>query len=111
MAATQINAVSIVNAEQTPVDLTTGTAADVTNGNATPNNGRVKLLVQVTGTTAETLSVTRTATVDGATLAAHTYTIAASKTVLVGPFDPTVFGPTLTYQATAATTKFIPLAD
>lgn len=112
MAATQINAVSIAAAEQTAVDLTTGTPVDAVNGNVTPNSGRLRLLVQNTSATAaDTVSVTRTATLDGAALAAHTYPIAANKTLLIGPFPAEVFGSSLLYQATAVTTKVIPVVD
>jgi hypothetical protein len=71
----------------------------------------MRLIVQNTGSATDTISITRTATIDGATVAARTATIAAGKTVVLGPFDPTVFGSRLQYKATAVTTKFIPVTS
>jgi hypothetical protein len=110
VAATPINPVSAVIALDIPLDLTDGVPADATNGNTTPNDGRVRLIVQNTGTATDTIAVTRTETVDGASLPARSITVAAGKTVLVGPFDPTVFSSALQYKAGATTTNFLPVS-
>lgn len=108
MPATPIASVNI-SQTPTPVDLTTGTAADATNGNSTPNNGKVRLLLQNTAASSETVTVTRSELVDGAALPTRSVVIAANKTVLVGPFQTDVYGSSLQYKAGLATTKVIPV--
>jgi hypothetical protein len=102
--------VSIEVTLDAPADITNGNDADITNGNTTPNDGSVRLIIQNTGTAVDTVSVTRTQTVDGASLPVRSITVAAGKTMVVGPFSTTVFGGSLQYKATAATTKFIPVS-
>lgn len=109
MPATPIPALVATASLDTPDDVTNGTVADATNGNTTPNNGRMRLLIQNTGASPDTVNVTRTETVDGATVPVRAITVAAGKDVLTAPFPVLVFGSTLQYKAGAATTKFIPI--
>lgn len=109
MTATPIPALAASIALDTPADITTGTVADITNGNTTPNSGHLHLIIQNTVASPDTVNVTRTETVDGATVAARAITLPASKTVMVGPFSPQIFGALLQYKAGLVTTKFIPI--
>lgn len=109
MSATPITATSITSALDNPIDLTTGVAADITNGNSTPNNGRLHLIIQNSAASADTVAVTRTEVVDEAALPVRDIAVAANKTVIVGPFATQVFSASLQYKAGLATTKFIPV--
>lgn len=109
MSATAIPSISASVALDDPVDITTGTVADITNGNTTPNSDHLHLIIQNTAGSSDTVNVTRTETVDGATVAARAITVAANKTVMVGPFSAQVFGALLQYKAGLVTTKFVPI--
>lgn len=111
MAATPIAAVDLSSSgDEASVDVSTYVAPDTTNGNTTSNSGgRLRLLVKNGAGTADTLSVTRVATVDGASLPAHDFAVPANKTTCIGPFPVDVFGGALTYKLTAATSTVLPI--
>ena len=110
MATTNINALKLDGKTLTTVSLPAGTPADVTNGNSSTNNGMLRILVDNTGDDSDTVSVTRSVVIDGASLPTHDFPVAAGAKVIIGPFPTEVFGPTLKYKATAATTLLTPLA-
>lgn len=85
-------------------DLGAGSAADATNGNSTPNNGSLVLLVLAT--VADTIVVTRPE--EGSANAAPA-PIAANHLTTVGPFETDLYGTTLGYKAGLVTTKVWPV--
>jgi hypothetical protein len=85
-------------------DLGSGTAADATNGNSTPNNGSLVLLVL--GTAADTLTITRP---EESSADAASVTVVANHLMTFGPFEVDLYGPTLGYKAGATTTKVWPV--
>jgi hypothetical protein len=90
-----------------PAELT----VDVANGNELPNDGRVYLEVRNSNASAttRTLTVNFAYTVDGQTITAKSYPVAAGVTRLIGPWDTSNFGTTLQINGDNAELKFIPL--
>lgn len=83
---------------RTGVALVSETTGDPTNNHQVVNNGTSTfVLVHNTngGSTARTLTVHISKTVDGAAVASKTYSIAAAATKLIGPFPTAVYGATL----------------
>lgn len=76
-------------------------AGDVVNGNSTPNDGRVVLIVKNTNaaSTARTITFTTVRSVDGLTNPVRSESIPAGETQVFGPFDPNDYGTTLAYNA------------
>lgn len=90
-----------VSVDQSPgvaadVDVTTGTAIDATNGNSTPNNGAVRLLV--TSAAADTVIIVRPEEPD------DSRAFLANKKRLIGPFEPDLYGDPLVWHGAATTT-------
>lgn len=81
--------------------LPAATAGDVTNGNASANDGRVVLIVKNTNaaSTARTITFTTVRSVDGLTAAVRSESIPAGETQVFGPFDPNDYGTVLGYNA------------
>lgn len=93
-------------------DTSAGVAADITNFNSFPNNGRTFLIIQ-TGATPGTVSLVVSRKVDGKTVADVSVldsagaALAASKTYIVGIGSAADYGDVVTVKATQATTKFM----
>lgn len=100
MPATAIAIRSITEAGYTPV---AEVAGDNTNGNSVSNNGRVWLEATNSGGSAATLTVTFPFPIHGQTIPVKSYALAAAAKLRVGPFDPAVYGSTLTFTPSAAT--------
>lgn len=90
-----------------PVTTTTAslTVADLTNGNAVTVTDPTRLVVVFTnGTTAGSVKVSYAVTPDGQTIAAPAITLAASSTVALSNWPPSLFGSTLTFTYTGVMT-------
>jgi hypothetical protein len=83
-------------------DLSTGSAADATNGNATANNG--SLLLFITATATDTVTVTRPEESSGEVI--H---VVNGSALMAGPFETDLYGGTVAYKAGATTTKILPV--
>lgn len=84
--------------------LPAATAADVSNGNSVANDGRVYAIVKNANvSTPRNLIVTPTATVDGLVPAARTSPIAASTSMLFGPWEVANYSTTLQLSGDNAT--------
>ncbi len=89
--------------------ITTGTAADVANGNSVPNDGKMIIVATNSGVTLRTITITPTATVDGLVPAARTLTLASGAIKLLGPYDIGNYSTTLQISADNAEVKFQPV--
>jgi hypothetical protein len=99
--ATALTARTITETGYTPV---AEVAGDNTNGNSVDNtSGRVWLEFTNGGGSTATVTVTFPYLVHGQTIPAKSYSIAAAAKLRVGPFDPSVYGQTLTFTPSAAT--------
>jgi hypothetical protein len=88
-----------------PAELT----VDVANGNEIQNDGRIFFEVRNSGAVSRTLTVNFGYTVDGQTITARSYPVAAGVTRLVGPWDTSTYGTTLQFNGDNTELKFIPL--
>jgi hypothetical protein len=105
VAATLINAVPCNNENPGIVGVTDqsaslASAADATNGNHTPNNGAITIVIRATAN--DTVNFTRP---EEAT--PHPVAIVANKELEVGPFETDMYGSDLTFKAGATTTSFL----
>lgn len=82
-------------------------AADVANGNVTPNDGATFLAVLSGDASTHGLTVTVASGVDGLTAGPRPYTVpvAASGTQVVGPFPVQFYGTQLLWNADSAQVK------
>lgn len=92
------------------LDTIAGVTADITNGNAVPNNGSTLLLVQ-TGTTPGTVHIAYVGSVDGAVptdvnvLDPSGSALAASKSYLIPLGNVSAYGNSVKVTCSQATTK------
>lgn len=100
MAATPLTVNTISRGGITPV---TEAAGDNTNGNSFPNNGLCWLEATNGGGSAGTVTVTYPNKVDGQTVPAKSYSLAASAKSRIGPFPVALFGSTVVVTPSAAT--------
>ena len=92
MSAIPLAVQAITRAGATP----TFTAANA-DGVLVPNNGRTLVEVKNTGATQCVVTITPTMTVDGMVITAPTITVPITTgDKIFGPFDPNVFGTTVT---------------
>jgi hypothetical protein len=96
MARTAITPATVVRTG-TGVAAPAEATGDVANGNSVANDGKTVLLVRNSnsGSTARVLTVRVTATVDGQSATARTYSIAAAASRYIGPFPTTQYGTSL----------------
>ena len=80
---------------------TSEVAADVA-GNTFQNDGKVLIVARNSGVTPRNITMTTPGTVDGEAIGDPVYSLAASATVILGPFDPAVYGHTMTITAAHA---------
>lgn len=78
--------------------LPAASAGDVVNGNSTPNDGRVVLVVKNTGASSRTITFPTTVSVDGLTAPVRSESIPAGETQVFGPFSPNEYGTVLAYN-------------
>lgn len=86
--------------------------ADVANGNSVlGNDGRIIVFCRNSNgaSTARTVTITPTATVDGLAVAARTISVPAGTSMLIGPYDVATYGSTLQISGDNAELKFIPI--
>lgn len=78
-------------------------AADVT-GNTFVNDGKVLLVARNSGSTGRNITITTPGTVDGEAIGDPVYALEGllNATVILGPFDPVVYGTTVTVTAAHA---------
>lgn len=100
-------ALTVNSITRTGLTVPAETTGDVANGNSVANDGRVFLLAHNTNgaSTARTLTVHFTATVDGATVSDKTYSIAAGVSKMIGPFPMNLYGSTMTLNVDNAEMK------
>jgi hypothetical protein len=91
-----------VQATRSGTVLPAATAGDTVNGNATPNDGRVILIVTNTGASSRTITFQTVRSVDGLTNPTRQESIPAGETQVFGPFDPNDYGSTLAYDVSDA---------
>jgi hypothetical protein len=84
-----------------PLTETAKVAADTANGNSFINGPTVWL--EATSTAGGTITVTTPYTVGGLSITDLVITLTGAQTKRMGPFDPAVYGPTVTLTASAAT--------
>lgn len=106
MPRTNINVTKVT---RTGVSIATGSAVDVANGNTIANDGKVAVLVKNTGSTSHTLTIAIAEKVDGQTVPAKTWTVAASAQLAIGPFDPSVYGGRLQVNGDNAELTVLPV--
>lgn len=94
MARTAVPVTAITKAGVAPTAETTG---DSVNNHSIPNDGKTVILAHNTNasSTARTLTVRLSGSVDGQAITPKTYTIAAAASRYIGPFDTTRYGSTL----------------
>jgi hypothetical protein len=100
MVATPLSVTSIGRGGIVPA---TEAAGDNTNGNVFPNNGAIWLEVTNGGGSAGTITVAYASKVDGQTVPAKSYSLAASAKRRIGPFPVTLFGTNVVVTPSAAT--------
>lgn len=100
MVATPLSVATIARGGIVP---TTEAAGDNTNGNSILNNGSTWLEVTNGGGSAATVTVAYGSKVDGQTVPAKSYSLAAAAKRRIGPFPVTLFGKTLIVTPSAAT--------
>lgn len=79
-------------------------AADNSNGNSFSNSGVEALIVD--NTTGGNVTITFRDK-DGNTINAGATTIAANQTAVFGPFDPNIYGTTVTFTASSASVQVL----
>lgn len=110
MAAIAAVDLSSATGVEATVELAPFTAADAANGDTTSNyNGFLRLLVKNSESTAATVTVERSYSVDDYAAESEEFTIPASKTTLLGPFPTKYHGSTLRYKFSATTCTVLPL--
>ena len=82
---------------------------DVANGNSIPSDGKVFFELRNSGAVTRTLTVAVNGTIDGQPVTARSYPVAAGVTRLIGPFDTTNYGTSLSVNGDHAELKIIPL--
>jgi hypothetical protein len=92
-------AITATQASRAGTVLPAATAGDVTNGNSSPNDGRVVLVVKNTGASTRNITFTTVRSIDGLTAPVRSEAIPAGETHVFGPFDPNDYGTTLAYNA------------
>lgn len=104
-------AITVVQSTRAGVSIAAGTAGDVVNGNAVANDGGTALIVKNTNAsaTARVLTIKIVETVDGVAVPARTVSVAAGALVLVGPFDPNIYGGRLQLNADNAELTILPV--
>jgi len=76
-------------------------AADAANGNTFPNGPTTWL--EATSTAGGTITVVTPGTVGGNAIADKVITMTGAQTQRIGPFDPSVYGDPVTFNASVAT--------
>jgi hypothetical protein len=102
MPATALAIQTITEAGMTPVAPVNG---DNTNGNSFANTGKQWVEATNSAGASATLTVAFPYLVHGQTIPAKSYTVAASGSLRVGPFDPALFGTTVVLTPSASTLK------
>lgn len=92
MARTELTRTRIT---RSGIALTADTAADTTNGNMVPNDGRVIIMAENTDTVGHTLTAVIPGTVDGIAQPDRTEDIAAGALLSFGPYPVADYGNTL----------------
>lgn len=95
MARTTISAVTVT---RLGVVVPAAVAGDVANGNVTPNDGHVVLIVKNTDTVSHNLTVATARSVDGLTGPTRQTAIAASTTMAFGQYPTSDYGASLNYN-------------
>lgn len=94
---------------QTSAELGTALAAPVngdnTNGNSFANSGKQIVVLTNTVASSATCTVAFGRTVHGQTIPPLSIAVAASATVICGPYDPATFGATVLITPSASTLK------
>jgi hypothetical protein len=105
-----LTALTVTDSSRSSVVLlpaTSGTVADVANGNSFANNGNVIVLATNTGATVvRNVTIPLAITVDSRQPAARTYAIAIGTTAILGPFDTTNYGSTVQINGDNVELKF-----
>jgi hypothetical protein len=104
MAATPIVVNTISRAGAAPV---AEAAGDNTNGNSFPNNGATWIEATNGGGSAATLTVAYANKVDGQTVPAKSFPLAASAKTRIGPFPAALFGNTVVVTPSAASVTLV----
>lgn len=100
MVATPITLTTI---NRTGIAQPTGVASDNVNHNSIANDGTVFLLLNNTGGSTATVTVAISETVDGITVPARSYSVAAAAITWAGPFPTSVYGRSLDVLPSAST--------
>lgn len=105
-ARTALNATTVSRTALTPFPAPT-VAADVTNGNVTPNDGATVFALLSGDASPHGLTVTVVSGVDGLTAGPRAYTVpgSASGTQIVGPFPTQFYGSQLLWNADSTQVK------
>lgn len=104
MPATPITVNTITRAGAAPV---AEAAGDNTNGNSFANNGATWIEATNGGGSAATITVAYPGKVDGQTVPAKSYSLAAAAKARIGPFPPAVYGNTVTVTPSAASVTLV----
>lgn len=84
------------------VALPAATAGDATNGHSVANNGNVVLIVKNVGATPRNITFQTVRSVDGLANPTRVVAVAASATLVFGPFSPNDYGSTLNFDVAHA---------
>ena len=86
---------------------TSGTVADVANGNSFANDGNTIVLATNTGSTVvRNVTIPLVLNTDGQAPASKTYAIPIGVTAVLGKYDPTIYGSTVQINGDNAELKF-----
>lgn len=102
MPATALN---VQTSAETGTTLAAAVNGDNTNGNSYANTGKQIVILTNTAGTSATCTVAFGYTVRGQTIPALSISVGANATVICGPYDPAVFGTTVTITPSASTLK------
>jgi hypothetical protein len=107
MALTALTVTTSARNSVVALPATSGTVADVANGNSFANDGRTIVLATNTGSTVvRNVTVPLALTVDSQQPAAKAYVIPIGVTAVLGPYDPTTYGATTQLNGDNAEIKF-----
>lgn len=89
-------AIAVTQSTRAGTTLPAATAGDATNGHSVPNNGRVVLIIENTGTTSpHDVTFALAEKVDGLTVGPRVESVANGETQVFGPFPPGEYGDSL----------------
>lgn len=98
-------ALAVQTSGETGTTLAAAVNGDSVNGNSFANTGKQIVILTNTVASPATCAVAFGYTIRGQTIPALSVAVAASATVICGPYDPSLYGTTVTITPSASTLK------